>query len=260
MAVRKRDQVADNNDSATDAPEGAAPPAENTGTASDANVDTAEPAAAADRSDLTEDGAGVKSAGTDPSQNEDTGFHKIDKLAEGGTFAESARERDSSEDPSNVGDSVTNRTNDGVTYASQDGATGDNNTGEPSTKEGDAPVGEKTDRRPGGDVAAPSTIGDVQVQSMSAAATMLPPRSTARVAEKVVEMLKDFDGNRGDATVTETTNIHDEGLVPRANIVDFATQINETFGITVSVSECQNWLLVRDVVNTVIRKLAKDSY
>lgn len=132
------------------------------------------------------------------------------------------------------GDGVTGVSNDGETYASRDGATGaDTNYGEPSI--GTTPV-------------APVP----QTADALVASTVAP----AKVEAEVIKVISEFVSDGDSITVGGQHNLFDDIGMNRSDLIAFAKKLNEHFGITLTVGEAQNFLLVRDVQNMVKRKIA----
>lgn len=266
MAIKSRTTkaaTAANTDDAADVADNA-PVVETTKTTSGGDVDPGEPTTEdpANRGPDAPDGPGVSTAYTEGADDDDDGEDNADYLKGIGT-ADDDGDDDEADDAHEAGsgDSVTMRTNDGATYKSNDGATGDNNEGEANTKEGDAPEGVNADRTAGGadeKMWAELTHGDAALGSFAPAATLNNPRTNKSVTDKVMEMLVSFDGKNEDQKVFATTNIFDEGLIQRADVPAFTKQVEDTFGVTITVSEGQNWLLARDIANTVLRKTAAE--
>lgn len=130
------------------------------------------------------------------------------------------------------GDGTTGVSNDGVTGKSHDGATGaDTNTGYPNT--GTAPLAPK------------ASTADELVASAA---------NPARVEKAVHEVIAEFTGYT--ETFGGNHNLFDDLGMRRGDLIAFAQKLNEQFSTTLTGSEVQNFLLVKDVTNMMKRKIA----
>lgn len=138
------------------------------------------------------------------------------------------------EDANVGGDGVTGKSNDGTTMQSHDGATG------ADTHEGGLGIGTTP-------VAPKATTADALVASVA---------HPAKVEDAVVRVIGEFASNPNDKPVTGAMNLFDDLGMRRAELAQFAARLNNVFDTTLTVSEAQNFLLVRDVQNMMKRKLA----
>lgn len=201
----------------------------------------------------TPDGPGVRSAMTDSAEGGDDDTD-ADEDADGDD-ADDGDEAETGE--TGTGDSVTMRSNDGATMKSNDGATGDNNDDRPNTKAGDAPEGVDSDRNPGERAATGAmSAADASVAEMAPAASMHGAKPREDLTERTLLILGDFASNKGSETFTGQANLFDDLNIERAEIPALRDEVAQEFDVDITISEAQNWLLVRDVVNTVFRKVA----
>lgn len=177
------------------------------------------------------------------------------------------------------GDGVTNVTQDGVTNASSDGATGAGagtmqadagsfDAGTPdkdlaNTQEGPTPVGKHgdttdTDAPAGGfhgDPTGPKSLTQAAQSAFQPAGTM--SADTRNITAATVEVLSEFATKKH--TASPTSNIHDDLGIARADVTSLSDAIGKKFGVVIFASEAQNFLLVRDIINLVVRKLQKQA-
>lgn len=189
----------------------------------------------ADASTRTEDGPGVRKAtrgGTDNTAKPKTGKEAA-KLASG--------------EPN-----VSGPGGDGATMSPAVG-TSREMADRLSTKEGGAPIGVERDQGTGGDPHLDALAG---VSSFHPAGTLGAKQSIDKVHAAVTEVINDFSTGQDRETMVGSLNLFDDCGVQRAHIVHLAAKIEEKFGIDITPSEAQNFLLVRDVTNQVLRKLA----
>jgi acyl carrier protein len=146
--------------------------------------------------------------------------------------------------------------------ASRDGATGTPNAKSAaiSTKEGDAPQGIERDTGFSDTGAGPSSQAEAALNASMPAGVVVARGPTKGVSKKVISILQEFatkddDRDADEVTVFATSNLHDDLHIQRAEILDLAAEVEGEFGIDITPSEAQNWLLARDVGNTVLRKL-----
>jgi acyl carrier protein len=147
---------------------------------------------------------------------------------------------------------------DGATYAPAIG-TSREMASRLSTKEGSAPIGvERDEGAVTSDPTGPKTDAEAALYGRGPAGVVLARGQANEVAEGVNEVIRDFASNVTDDTaILGTSNIHDDLGIQRAHIVHLAAKVEEKFGIDITPSEAQNFLLVRDIYNLVLRKLAK---
>jgi acyl carrier protein len=129
-----------------------------------------------------------------------------------------------------------------------------------STKEGDAPIGVERDvGAPYHNPAGPDNVAHAQLSARLPAGTVAMRQPVSDVTEKVTEVIREFspNGTANRETLTGGLNLHDDLGIQRAHNIHFAAKLEEAFGIDITPSEAQNILLVRDAVNTVLRKLAR---
>lgn len=135
-----------------------------------------------------------------------------------------------------------------------------------STKEGAAPIGVEKDQG-----FAVENEGNGARSHQEAALTGTAPAGVVLAGPVVTEVnegvqtaIREFAGLTADAddgsfkAIFATSNIHDDLGIQRADIIHFAAALERKFGIDITPSEAQNFLLVRDVTNLVLRKLAKN--
>jgi acyl carrier protein len=161
------------------------------------------------------------------------------------------------------GDGVTGKTNDGATLASRDGATGTPNAkaANISTKEGDAPQGIERDTGFSDTGSGPTSQAEASLNASMPAGVVVGKGNTKATVKTVTDLLvrfatKDDDRDPEEVTVFATTNIHDDLGIQRAEILDLAAEFEDEFGIDITPSEAQNFLLARDIANLVLRKQA----
>lgn len=195
-----------------------------------------------------EDGPGIKRAGK-PKADDDADASDGKKT---GKAARKVSREYSQPDVSGGG-------GDGATYAPAIG-TSREMASKLSTKEGSAPIGvERDEGAVHPDPTGPKTDADAALYGRGPAGVVLARGQAQEVAEGVNEVIRDFASNVADDTaILGTSNIHDDLGIQRAHIVHLAAAVEEKFGIDITPSEAQNFLLVRDIYNTVLRKLAKN--
>jgi len=213
----------------------------------------------------------------EPQDNDDNGDDTSDDTSDDGDNVDQANRNVSA--MSAQGDGVTNVTNDGVTNASSDGATGagagtadgDAVSPEPgtpdkdkvNTQEGPTPMDRhgdttNTDAPAGGfhdDPTGPKSLTQAAQSTFQPAGTMSV--DTRSITSEVVDILSQFATKK--ATATPTSNIHDDIGIARADVTSLSDAVGKRFGVVIYASEAQNFLLVRDIINLVVRKLQKQA-